>query len=203
MRATTKKTVLASTTGALALSLLLAGCTGGGSDSGSDGSSGSAEGGSTSEASTEATPEPTGELALPASCDEVGARMGDLVDGLELTAQSTISDTEAECTWSTPEGDATGFAQVLFYAEAGAEGAAGIDSFTDGSLQGATVEELEDDRVDAVDGRAYSASAERDGATGALLGVATDQAGVGVGSIRVGGAATPDELLDIAFEFID
>jgi len=205
VRATTKKSVLASATGALALSLLLAGCTGGGSDSGSDGSSGSAgsaEGGSTSEASTEATPERTGELTLPASCDEVAERLGGLVEGLEPSPTSSITDTRADCQWSSPEGDASGVHRVAVIMGLGEAGELGLDTVTE-SLPGAEVEEIDDDRAAAFDGRTYAATIEQDGLSGALSAVSLPDGGVAVADVNTAGAVGQDELVDLAFEFID
>ena len=209
MRATTKKSVLASATGALALSLLLAGCSGSGSgDSGSDGSGSgdSGSGDSSSEASAEeiaeAAPERTGALPLPADCEEVGTRLGDLVAGLQPSAGSSVDETEAFCSWETAEGDPAGVRRVAFFVANGDAYELGFDKNTE-SLPGATVEEIDDERAEPFDGTTYTASLAQAGLTGTLATVSTPEGGVGVASVGTGETAPAEQLVDLTFEFID
>ena len=215
MRATTKKSVLASATGALALSLLLAGCSGSGSgsgsgdsgsgDSGSDGS-GSSSGDSSSEASAgetaDAAPARTGALPLPADCEEVGTRLGDLVAGLQPSAGSSVDETEAFCSWETAEGDPAGVRRVAFVAGLGSADELGLDKITE-SFPGATVEEIDDERAAPFDGSTYTASLAQAGLTGTLAAVSTPEGAVGVGSVGTSEPASAEQLVDLTFEFID
>ena len=206
MRVTTKKSVLAGATGALALSLLLSGCTGGGSDSepagGADETSGSSAGGSTTEASAEATPERTGDLTLPGDCEEVAARLGGLTEGLEPSSTNSITDSEATCLWSTPEGDPSGVHRVAFFLGLGEAGELGLDRVSQ-SLPGASVEELDDERAAAFDGTTYAATMQQEGLTGVLSVVSTPAGGVGVADVNTAGTLPQEELVDLAFEFVD
>lgn len=206
MRAATKKSVLASATGALALSLLLAGCSGSGSeDSGSDGS-GSGSGDSSSEATAEETaeaaPERTGAVEFPADCEEVGPRLGDLITGLQPSASSSVDETEAFCTWETAEDDPAGVRRVAFFAGLGSAEELGLDKITE-SLPGATIEEIDDERAEPFDGDTFTASMEQAGLSGTLATVSTPEGAVGVASVGTGGTAPAEQLVDLAFEFID
>lgn len=208
MRAATKKSVLASATGALALSLLLAGCSGSGSDaedSGSDGSgsgSGDSSSAATAEETTDAAPERTGAVPLPADCEEVGTRLGDLVTGLQPSASSSVDETEAFCTWETAEGDPAGVRRVAFFAGIGSADELGLDKITE-SLPGATVEEIDDERAAPFDGSTYTASLAQAGLTGTLATVSTPEGGVGVASVGTGETTPAEQLVDLTFEFID
>lgn len=208
MRAATKKSVLASATGALALSLLLAGCSGSGSeDSGSDGSgSGSGSGDSSSEATAEETaeaaPERTGAVVFPADCEEVGPRLGDLITGLQPSASSSVDETEAFCTWETAEDDPAGVRRVAFFAGLGSAEELGLDKITE-SLPGATIEEIDDERAEPFDGDTFTASMEQAGLSGTLATVSTPEGAVGVASVGTGATAPAEQLVDLAFEFID
>lgn len=156
MRFTTTP-ALATVTGAVALTLLLAGCTGGGDDSGDAGGPSTGQATATADAAEQAS----GEFTLPADCDAAGVVLGDLVTGRTLVAEtSTIGDDEASCTW-TSEADGS---RVGFIATVKELDAAGMDAEvpTQENIDGLSLAQVDDERVDAFDGRAFVATADAD-----------------------------------------
>ena len=202
MRMTTTP-ALSTVVGAVAVTLLLAGCTGGGADSGDAGRS-SSPGQAT--ATADAADQPTGEFTLPADCEAAGAVLGDLVTGRTLVAEtSTIGSDEANCTWtSEADGSRVGFiatVQELDQAGMDAEVPAG------GGVDGLSLEQVEDERADAFDGRAFVATAQ-DGSPvvggGSIL--LTPHGLLSVIVAAPAGSTAPIDparSLDLVFDFLD
>ncbi|WP_396599329.1 hypothetical protein [Frigoribacterium sp. R86507] len=155
MRFTTTP-ALATVTGAVALTLLLAGCTGGGDDSGDAGRSSTGQATATADAAEQTG---RGDIALPADCDTVATVLGQAVEGLTLDATtSEVEDGGAACTW-TNEADGT---RVGFYAEVEENTEAEMDDAVPDS-DGLSLERVEDDRIDSLGGRLFTGSATADG----------------------------------------
>ena len=211
MRTTTSKTVLASATGALALSLLLAGCSSSGpSDDPTDTSAGTDSGSSSESSPTASTaPEKTGTVSLPASCEQAGAALGELVAGLTLDAVSSVEGTEANCSWSDGADPATSVQRVLLLLETEPLDDAEADDLASSTLPGGTVVEADDERVDSFDGRAFLV--DFDGAPigqqglGSAAFIAAPQGAVAVAQLRKDGSApvATELVLDTALEFVD
>jgi hypothetical protein len=193
---------LATVTGAVALTLLLAGCSGGGDDSSETGASSSDRATATADAAEEST----GEFTLPADCDAAGVVLGDLVTGRTLVAEtSTVGADEASCTW-TSETDGS---RVAFLATVKELDQAGMDAEvpTDENVDGLSLEEVDDERADAFGGRAFVATADADSpVVGGGSIVLTPH---GLLSVIVAAPAgttvplDPARSLDVVFDFVD
>ena len=154
---TTKTAMTVVTSGAVALTLLLAGCTGSG-DSESSGDS-------SSSASASSAPEErdlTGELAVT-TCADAGDSLGSTVEGLDLQDDSTESDAQLQCYWANEEATADGdevspdAAAVFFVAQKQEFTAEEIVTQGDAAAAQQGASEIEDDRVAAFGGRAFYA----------------------------------------------
>ena len=206
MTTTTRRTaVTATTTGVLALGLLLAGCTsggaGGGDDAGSGGSS-AGSGGSGSTASGEGTFDDL------ASCDDVGSALGGVVDGLELRDDSTFSGDQANCQWATPTTEATDAADVtaiVVLAQRQEFSADDISSQTS-QIEGTQgVESVDDSRVGAFGGQAFSQTVTQQGITASASTILSPHGLIAVTATGAGDAAplSTDETLDAAYGLFD
>jgi len=201
MTTTISKTALtAVASGALALTLLLAGCTGSGDSS--DEASGSARGGSsdTAEGPT------TGELADFGSCEDVGTALSDFTEGLELQDTSTFEDGAVQCSWATPTAEAAEGNITAIVAVAQAQEFAADDITAQGDELASTegVEESDDERAAAVDGRAFLQSASQTGFSVSGASVVTPHGLFAVTATGAGDTApyTTEQTLDGAFALI-
>jgi len=185
------------TTGLVALSLLLAGCTGSGA-SDSDAADGPD---ASSSASATTAAEATGELLVPTTCDDVAASLGSVVGTGTLAAdQMTMTETEAGCTWSD---DATG-GRVGFFLKAEDGSPDDLAAQITDAFDQIPVDEVDDERVDDFDGKVFQGTDEINGLAGQIAYVVTPH---GVVALVGAGAAgtTPFDAeagLDGLFEFV-
>ena len=154
-----RKAVATAASGALALALLLTGCTGGGDsdDEASQGATGS---------STAAADGGPGTMVAFDSCDAVGETLGSAVEGLELRDESTATDEGFQCSWASSTDDTTdasavqaviAVAQVQeFDADTIAE-----QADTVAATEGVTA--VDDSRAADLDGRAFTQTGESTG----------------------------------------
>ncbi|WP_277959443.1 hypothetical protein [Frigoribacterium faeni] len=198
MTTTTRRTaVTATTTGVLALGLLLAGCTSGGAGDGGDSGSGGSSSGSTE-----------GTFDDLASCDDVGSALGGVVDGLELRDDSTFSGDQANCQWATPTTEATDAADVtaiVVLAQRQEFSADDISAQTS-QIEGTEgVETVDDSRVQAFGGQAFSQSVTQQGITASASTVLSPHGLIAVTATGAGDAAplSTDETLDAAYGLFD
>ena len=198
MTTTMRRTaVTATTTGVLALGLLLAGCTSGGAGGGDEAGSGGSSAGSTE-----------GTFDDLASCDDVGSALGGVVDGLELRGDSTFSGDQANCQWATPTTEATDAADVtaiVVLAQRQEFSADDISAQTS-QIEGTEgVETVDDSRVQAFGGQAFSQSVTQQGITASASTVLSPHGLVAVTATGAGDAAplSTDETLDAAYGLFD
>ncbi|NQW88047.1 MULTISPECIES: hypothetical protein [unclassified Frigoribacterium] len=189
--------VTATTTGVLALGLLLAGCTSGGAGGGDEAGSGGSSAGSTE-----------GTFDDLASCDDVGSALGGVVDGLELRGDSTFSGDQANCQWATPTTEATDAADVtaiVVLAQRQEFSADDISAQTS-QIEGTEgVETVDDSRVQAFGGQAFSQSVTQQGITASASTVLSPHGLIAVTATGAGDAAplSTDETLDAAYGLFD
>jgi hypothetical protein len=201
MRFTTTP-ALATVTGAVALTLLLAGCTAGDDESGDAGRSSAGQATATADAAERSE----GEFTLPADCDAVGVVLGDLVTGRTLVSEtSTVSTDEASCTW-TSEADGS---RVGFIATVKELDEAGMDAEVpdEGTVDGLSLDQVDDERVDEFGGRAFVATAD-EGApvVGGGSIVLTPHGLLSIFVAAPAGTAVPLEptrALDVVLDFVD
>jgi len=198
MTTTMRRTaVTATTTGVLALGLLLAGCTSGGAGGGDEAGSGGSSAGSTE-----------GTFDDLASCDDVGSALGGVVDGLELRDDSTFSGGQANCQWATPTTEATDAADVtaiVVLAQRQEFSADDISAQTS-QIEGTEgVETVDDSRVQAFGGQAFSQSVTQQGITASASTVLSPHGLIAVTATGAGDAAplSTDETLDAAYDLFD
>ena len=198
MTTTMRRTaVTATTTGVLALGLLLAGCTSGGAGGGDEAGSGGSSAGSTE-----------GTFDDLASCDDVGSALGGVVDGLELRDDSTFSGDQANCQWATPTTEATDAADVtaiVVLAQRQEFSADDISAQTS-QIEGTEgVETVDDSRVQAFGGQAFSQSVTQQGITASASTVLSPHGLIAVTATGAGDAAplSTDETLDAAYGLFD
>lgn len=151
-----RRAVATAASGALALALLLTGCTSGG------GPDDEASQGATS-ASGDGGP---GTMVAFDSCEAVGETLGSAVEGLELRDESTATDEGFQCSWASSTDDTTdasavqaviAVAQVQeFDADTIAE-----QADTVAATEGVTA--VDDDRAADLDGRAFTQTGESTG----------------------------------------
>jgi len=198
MATTTRRTaVTATTTGVLALGLLLSGCTSGGAGGGGDAGSGGSSG-----ASGEGT------FDGIASCDDVGSALGDVVDGLELRDDSSFADDQANCQWATPTTEATDAADVTaIVVLAQRQEFSGDDiSAQTSQIEGTEgVETVDDSRVSAFGGQAFSQTVTQQGITASASTILSPHGLVAVTATGAGDTAplSTDETLDAAYGLFD
>ncbi|WAC52517.1 hypothetical protein [Frigoribacterium sp. SL97] len=198
MTTTMRRTaVTATTTGVLALGLLLAGCTSGGAGDGDEAGSGGSSADSTE-----------GTFDDLASCDDVGSALGGVVDGLELRDDSTFSGDQANCQWATPTTEATDAADVtaiVVLAQRQEFSADDISAQTS-QIEGTEgVETVDDSRVQAFGGQAFSQSVTQQGITASASTVLSPHGLVAVTATGAGDDAplSTDETLDAAYGLFD
>jgi len=197
--------VTAATTGVLALGLLLAGCTSGGAADDDDAASGGSSAGSVGSGSTASGEGTFDDLA---SCDDVGAALGDVVDGLEPRDDSTFSGDQANCPWATPTTEATDAADVTAIVvlaqrqEFSADDISAQTSQIEGT-QG--VESVDDSRVGAFGGQAFSQTVTQQGITASASTILSPHGLIAVTATGAGDAAplSTDETLDAAYGLFD
>ena len=151
-----RRAVATAASGALALALLLTGCTSGG------GPDDEASQGATS-ASGDGGP---GTMVAFGSCDAVGETLGSAIEGLELRDESTATDEGFQCSWASSTEDTTdasavqaviAVAQVQeFDADTIAE-----QADTVAATEGVTA--VDDSRAADLDGRAFTQTGESTG----------------------------------------
>ncbi|ROS48842.1 hypothetical protein [Frigoribacterium sp. PhB24] len=200
MRSRSDKTALTTITGAVALVLLLAGCTGGDDDPGDAGPSSSAGRATATADADEQTGR--GDVALPADCDTVATALGGAVEGLTLdSTTSRVEDGEAACTW-TSEVDRT---RIGFYAQVAEYTEAEMDAALPDS-DGLSLERVENDDVDSLGGRLYVGSATPDApVSGGGAVIITPHGTVGVLAAAPAGSATrldTDQMVDASLAFV-
>jgi hypothetical protein len=198
MSTTMRRTaVTATTTGVLALGLLLAGCTSGGAGGGDDAGSGGSSAGSAE-----------GTFDDLASCEDVGSALGGVVEGLELRGDSTFSGDQANCQWATPTTEATDAADVtaiVVLAQRQEFSADDISSQTS-QIEGTEgVETVDDSRVGTFGGQAFSQSVTQQGITASASTILSPHGLIAVTATGAGDAAplSTDETLDAAYGLFD
>ena len=154
-----RRAVATAASGALALALLLTGCTSGGDSD--DEASQSATGGSA--AAADGGP---GTMVAFGSCEAVGEALGSAIEGLELRDESTATDEGFQCSWASSTEDTTdasavqaviAVAQVQeFDADTIAE-----QADTVAATEGVTA--VDDSRAADLDGRAFTQTGESTG----------------------------------------
>ena len=154
-----RRAVATAASGALALALLLTGCTGGGDPD--DEASQGATGGSA--AASDGGP---GTMVAFDSCEAVGETLGSAIEGLELRDESTSTDEGFQCSWASSTEDTTdtsavqaviAVAQVQeFDADTIAE-----QADTVAATEGVTA--VDDSRAADLDGRAFTQTGESTG----------------------------------------
>ncbi|WP_082383537.1 hypothetical protein [Frigoribacterium sp. RIT-PI-h] len=206
MTTTMRRTaVTATTTGVLALGLLLAGCTsggaGGGDDAGSDGSS-------TGSSGPGAPASRGGTFDDLASCDDAGPALRGAGGGLELRDDSTFSGDQANCQWATPTTEATDAADVtaiVVLAQRQEFSADDISAQTS-QIEGTEgVETVDDSRVGAFGGQAFSQSVTQQGITASASTILSPHGLIAVTATGAGDSAplSTDETLDAAYGLFD
>jgi len=220
MTTTTSRTALtALTTGALALGLLLTGCTAGGDDSGdasggssagSDGVSGggggdSSDGGAGGSAPAAEAPE-SGTLTSFASCDEVGTALGGAIDGLELQDGGSTSASSVQCIWSTPGVEPQEGSAIIALASAQELDAAAIDEQVSQITASEGTESVDDGLASAVGGRAFVSTIDQADVPTTQASVITPHGLVIVGSTAAGEGDEPlstDDTLALTYALLD
>jgi hypothetical protein len=198
MSTTMRRTaVTATTTGVLALGLLLAGCTSGGAGGGDDAGSGGSSAGSAE-----------GTFDDLASCEDVGSALGGVVEGLELREDSTFSGDQANCQWATPTTEATDAADVtaiVVLAQRQEFSADDISAQTS-QIEGTEgVETVDDSRVGTFGGQAFSQSVTQQGITASASTILSPHGLIAVTATGAGDSAplSTDETLDAAYGLFD
>ena len=217
MTTTTSRAALtALTTGALALGLLLTGCTAGGDDSGdasggssagSDGSGGgdSSDGGAGGSAPAAEAPE-SGTLTSFASCDEVGTALGGAIDGLELQDGGSTSASSVQCIWSTPGVEPQEGSAIIALASAQELDAAAIDEQVSQITASEGTESVDDGLASAVGGRAFVSTIDQADVPTTQASVITPHGLVIVGSTAAGEGDEPlstDDTLALTYALLD
>ncbi|WP_314102373.1 hypothetical protein [uncultured Frigoribacterium sp.] len=158
-----RRAVATAASGALALALLLTGCTSGGDsdDEASQGATGGSGGGS-SAAAGDGEP---GSVKTFASCDEVGEVVGDALDGLALRDESTVVEEGFSCAWSSAEMNEEGNPERAVFALAQAQefDADVIEEQANAVAASGEVTPVDDARASDVQGRAFVQNGETTG----------------------------------------
>lgn len=200
-----RRAVATAASGALALALLLTGCTSGGDsdDEASQGATGGSGGGS-SAAAGDGEP---GTMIAFGSCDAVGEALGSAIEGLELRDESTATDEGFQCSWASSTEDTTeasavqaviAVAQVQeFDADTIAE-----QADTVAATEGVTA--VDDSRAADLDGRAFTQTGE---STGILVNGGTVITTHGLFNVTATATTETsldaDQALDAAFSLIN
>ncbi|MBF4580306.1 hypothetical protein [Frigoribacterium sp. VKM Ac-2530] len=195
-----RRAVATAASGALALALLLTGCTSGGDSD--DEASQSATGGSA--AAADGGP---GTMVAFGSCEAVGEALGSAIEGLELREESTATDEGFQCSWASSTEDTTdasavqaviAVAQVQeFDADTIAE-----QADTVAATEGVTA--VDDSRAADLDGRAFTQTGE---STGILVNGGTVITTHGLFNVTATATSETsldaDQALDAAFSLIN
>ena len=192
-----RRAVATAASGALALALLLTGCTsGGGPDD------------EASQGATNATGDgEPGTMVAFDSCEAVGETLGSAVEGLELRDESTATDEGFQCSWASSTEDTTdasavqaviAVAQVQeFDADTIAE-----QADTVAATEGVTA--VDDSRAADLDGRAFTQTGE---STGILVNGGTVITTHGLFNVTATATTETsldaDQALDAAFSLIN
>lgn len=198
MTTTMRRTaVTATTTGVLALGLLLAGCTSGGAGDG-----GEAGSGGSSADSTEGTFDDL------ASCDDVGSALGGVVDGLEPNANNVFQDNQASCAWLTPGVNASNIADasgILVVAQRNELSDSEMRSQIADAEAAQGVETIDDSRISAFGGQAFSQTVTQEGITASATTIISPHGLVVVTATGAGDTAplSTVETLDAAYGLFD
>ena len=216
MTTTTSRAALtALTTGALALGLLLTGCTADGDDSGdaSGGSSAGSDGGGDSDGAggsggsvPEAEAPESGTLTSFASCDEVGTALGGSIDGLELQEGGSTSASSVQCIWSTPGVEPQEGSAIIALASAQELDAAAIDEQVSQITASEGTESVDDGLASAVGGRAFVSTIDQADVPTTQASVITPHGLVIVGSTAAGEGDEPlstDDTLALTYALLD
>ncbi|KQR44144.1 hypothetical protein ASF82_11520 [Frigoribacterium sp. Leaf164] len=213
MTTTTSRAALtALTTGALALGLVLTGCTAGGDDSGdasggsSAGSDGSGSGSGSGGSALEAEAPRSGTLTSFASCDEVGTALGGSIDGLELQEGGSTSASSVQCIWSTPGVEPQEGSAIIALASAQELDAAAIDEQVSQITASEGTESVDDGLASAVGGRAFVSTIDQADVPTTQASVITPHGLVIVGSTAAGEGDEPlstDDTLALTYALLD
>ena len=195
-----RRAVATAASGALALALLLTGCTGGG-DSDDDASQ-SATGSST--AAADGGP---GTMVAFDSCEAVGETLGSAIEGLELRDESTATDEGFQCSWASSTEDTTDASAVqavIAVAQVQEFDADTIAEQADTVAATEGVSAVDDSRAADLDGRAFTQTGE---STGILVNGGTVITTHGLFNVTATATTeTPldaDQALDAAFSLIN
>lgn len=196
---TTKTAMTVVTSGAVALTLLLAGCTGS-SDSNADSSDPSSS--ASESAATQEDRDLTGELAVT-TCADAGEALGSIVEGLDLQDESTEAGGQLQCSWAnsaaSAEGEIDPSAQAIVAVARTQElDEATITSQSDQIAGQEGVTEVEDARIGDLGGRAFELEAAQEGVTLAGATVITPHGLFALSATGAGDEAplSPTEALD-------
>jgi hypothetical protein len=196
-----RRAVATAASGALALALLLTGCTSGG-DSDDEASQGATSGSSGGSSAAAGDGEP-GTMIAFGSCEAVGSA----IEGLELRDESTATDEGFQCSWASSTEDTTdasavqaviAVAQVQeFDADTIAE-----QADTVAATEGVTA--VDDSRASDLDGRAFTQTGE---STGILVNGGTVITTHGLFNVTATATTETsldaDQALDAAFSLIN
>jgi hypothetical protein len=205
MATSMRRTAVTATTGVLALGLLLAGCTSGGAggdDDAASGGSSAGSGGSGSTASGEGT------LNDLTSCEDVGVALGSVIDGLEANADSAFEGNQGACAWLTPGVDESNVADasgILVVTQQNELSESDIKAQIDEAEATEGVEAIDDSRVAAFGGQAFSQTGTQQGLTASVTTILSPHGLVAVTATGAGDTAplSTDETLDAAYGLFD
>lgn len=199
---TTKTAITVVTSGAVALTLLLAGCTGSGDDASSGQSDPSGSSSASSSGTAQETGDLTGELAVT-TCAEAGEALGSIIEGLDLQDESTEADGQLQCSWAngaaSAEGEIDPSAQaIVAVAQVQELDEATITSQSDQIAGTDGVTEVEDARIGDIGGRAFELEASQEGVSLSGATVVTPNGLFALSATGAGDSAplSPSEALD-------
>ncbi|MBF4600949.1 hypothetical protein ITJ55_09005 [Frigoribacterium sp. VKM Ac-1396] len=195
----------ATTTGVLALGLLLAGCTSGGAggdDDAASGGSSAGSGGSGSTASGEGT------LNDLASCDDIASALGPVIDGLEPNSNNAFQNDQGTCAWLSPGVDASNVADasgILVVTQQNELSDSELQAQIDDAEAAEGVESIDDSRVSAFGGQAFSQTGTQQGITASVTTIISPHGLIAVTATGAGDTAplSTDETLDAAYGLFD
>jgi hypothetical protein len=195
-----RRAVATAASGALALALLLTGCTSGGDSD--DEASQSATGGSA--AAADGGP---GTMVAFGSCEAVGEALGSAIEGLELRDESTATDEGFQCSWASSTedtADASAVQAVIAVAQVQEFDADTIAEQADTVAATEGVTAVDDSRAADLDGRAFTQTGE---STGILVNGGTVITTHGLFNVTATATTeTPldaEQALDAAFSLIN
>lgn len=200
-----RRAAAAAASGALALGLLLTGCT---SDAGPDDEAGQgSSSGSSSDGSAATGDGEPGTMIAFESCEAVGETLGSAVEGLELRDESTATAEGFQCSWASAEADTTDASTVqavIAVAQVQEFDAATIAEQADTVAATEGVTAVDDSRATDLDGRAFTQTGEN---TGILVNGGTVITTHGLFNVTATATSETsldaDQALDAAFSLIN